>query len=153
MSEPIVYSVRRAPELAERAIEYFQLRWASEQSMQVYADCISHSLLAEGNLPQWYLLMDNGEICGGAGLIPNDFISRMDLLPWLCALYIEEERRGNEYGKMLIDTVKADAKAFGFTALYLCSDHVGYYERYGFSDIGVGYHPWGESSHIFRAEI
>ncbi|NLG25403.1 MAG: GNAT family N-acetyltransferase, partial [Clostridiales bacterium] len=43
-----------------------------------------------------------------------------------------------------------DARLAGFLSLYLVTDHVGYYEKYGFAHIGVGYHPWGETSRIYR---
>ena len=77
----------------------------------------------------------------------------MDLYPWLCALYIEEEYRGNAYGQLLIEKAKEDTKSSGFKNLYLCTDHVGYYKHYGFERIATGYHPWGESSGIFKAEL
>jgi len=148
-----IISVREFPEYAQIAIEYFPRRWATEQSKMVYADCISSCLNSPSPLPQWYLLYDGDEIIGGAGLISNDFISRMDLQPWLCALYIEEEHRGSAHGSLLIEYVKADAKKLGFPDLYLCSDHIGYYERYGFEYLAVGYHPWGESSRIYHAAL
>lgn len=148
-----VISVRENPEYAEVAIEYFQKHWASDDSKDVYSDCITHCINAEAPLPQWYLLYDGEKIIGCAGLITNDFISRMDLYPWLCALYIEEDYRGNAYGNLLIEKAKIDTKNSGFKNLYLCTDHVGYYEHYGFEHIATGYHPWGESSGIFCAKL
>src|SRR5690554_3596950 len=146
-------SVRENPEYKDLAIQYFQRIWASESSNKVYEDCITHCIDVEAPLPQWYLLMDDERIVGCAGLITNDFISRMDLYPWVCALYIEKDYRGNGYGALLLEKAKEDAKQGGFSNLYLCSDHVGYYEKYGFSRIGTGYHPWGESSGIFKIAL
>ena len=149
----IVVSVRKHPEQAAHFIAYFQEKWASEDSRPVYDDCIQSCLHTEFPLPQWYLLEDGDRIVGYAGLITNDFISRMDLYPWLCALYIEPSHRGHAYGSLLIERGKADARAAGFPYLYLCSDHVGFYEKYGFTRIGTGYHPWGETSGVFRAKL
>ena len=148
-----IISVRENPDFSELAIKYFQSKWANENSMMVYDDCISHCINTDSPLPQWYLLMDGEKIAGCAGLITNDFISRMDLWPWLCALYIEPEYRGNAYGNILINKGKHDAIEAGFKNLYLCSDHIGYYEHYGFERIGTGYHPWGETSGIFRCKL
>ena len=55
---------------------------------------------------------NNNNIADYAGLITNDFISRMDLFPWICALYIEESFRGNSYGSLLLEKAKEDAKNF-----------------------------------------
>lgn len=147
-----IINIKDNPEYKEQFIEYFVLRWASEDSSDVYIDCISNASRKD-SIPNWYLLLDDNIIVGCAGLISNDFISRMDLTPWLCALYIEEEYRGNAYGSLLIEKIKEDTLKLGYDYLYLCSDHVGYYEHYGFEKIGTGYHPWGESSGIFRCVV
>lgn len=148
-----VLSVRENTGVKDLAIKYFQSKWGSEDSNMVYEDCITKCIDAESPLPQWYLLMDRDKIIGCAGLITNDFISRMDLYPWACALFIEKEYRGHGYGALLLEKAKEDAKEAGFLNLYLCSDHVGYYEKYGFLRIGTGYHPWGESSEIFQIRL
>ena len=148
-----IISIRENLEYKDLAIKYFQSKWANEDSNMVYEDCITNCINAETPLPQWYLLMDGDEIIGCAGLITNDFISRMDLYPWVCALFIEEAHRGNSYGSLLLQKAKEDTREFGFSSLYLCSDHFGLYEKYGFFKIGKGYHPWGESSNIFEIKL
>lgn len=113
----------------------------------------TYSIGARNPLPQWYLLKKENEIIGCAGLITNDFISRGDLYPWICALFIEEAHRGNEYGSLLMEKAKEDAKSFGFEYVYLCTSHVGYYEKYNFNYIGKGYHPWDEASRIYEYKL
>ncbi len=149
----IIISVRENPDYTSKAIEYFQRIWASPASMKVYEDSIKNSIDATNPLPQWYLLMEEDAVVGCAGLITNDFISRMDLYPWVCAIYIDENHRGNNYGSLLMEKAKTDAREGGFSNLYLCTDHVGYYEKYGFEHIGTGYHPWGDSSRIYSIEV
>lgn len=146
-------SVRENVEYKDIAIKYFQKHWASEATMMVYEDCITNCLTTPNPLPQWYLLEKDGEIIGCAGLITNDFISRMDLYPWICAVYIEEAYRGNAYGSLLLAKANEDAKKAGFSHTYLCTDHIGYYEKYGFVHIGTGYHPWGGSSRIYCMDL
>ena len=119
-----IISVKTHPEYIDKITNYFILRWASDESKNVYIDCIKNSSRND-SLPNWYLLLNDEEIVGGAGLISNDFISRMDLTPWLCALYIEEKYRGNNYGELLINKIKEDTLNLGYEYLYLCSDHEG----------------------------
>ncbi len=148
-----IVSVRSHPEMKELFISYFQLRWSSPESAPVYRDCITSCLGSRSPRPPGYLRMDGDNVAGGVGLITNDFISRMDLLPWLCALYIEEKYRGHRLSALLIQAAKDGARDAGFSELFLCTGHIGYYEKFGFSYIGDGYHPWGETSRIYRTEL
>lgn len=152
MTIPHIISVREQPEYVKPAISYIQSKWPEVPSV-IYEDCITHCIGASAPLPQWYLLRLGNEFIGCSGLIPNDFISRMDLYPWVCALYIEERHRGNAYGSLLLEKAKEDCVRFGFANVYLATDHIGYYEKYGFAYMGQGYHPWGGESRIYRCSI
>lgn len=145
---PRIVSVRKYPEYAERAIRYFPQKFGVAR--EIYDDCITNSLNSTSTLPQWYLMTDSHDnIIGGAGIIPNDFVSRMDIGPYLCALYIEPEWRCRGLAGILINRVKEDAARFGYENLYLCTDLQGFYERYGWHFIGYGHHPWGDTSRIY----
>lgn len=148
-----IISVRDNPSYRDTAIHYFQHQWASSESMMLYEDSITRSINANSPLPQWYLLSKEETIVGCVGLITNDFISRMELYPWLCALFIDERYRGQGYGQMMVKHVVKATKELGFRRLHLCTDHVGYYEKLGFAFDGLGYHPWGESSRVYSLDL
>lgn len=136
------------PDFLDKSIDYFTEKFGIER--RIYEDCISNSITTKSNIPRWYLLIYGENIVGGFGLIANDFVSRQDLYPYLCALYIEEKHRGKKLGQELLLHARKEAKHLGFHKIYLCTDHIGYYEKYGWSYIGTGYHPWGEQSRLYE---
>lgn len=146
-----IISVRENPEYRDIAIEYISSKWSAPRI--VYQDSITHCITTPNPLPQWYLLEKDDEIIGCAGLITNDFISRMDLYPWVCGVFIEEAHRGHAYASLLLERAKADSIKAGFKNLYLSTDHIGFYEKYDFHYIGQGYHPWDEESRIYECHL
>ena len=126
--------IRQRPELSERAATWFNERWGVPR--EAYLARISACLTAE--TPNgWYLCLDGGRIVGGLGVIDNDFHDRPDLAPNVCAVYTEEAYRGRGIAGRLLDFAVADMRARGVSPLYLVSDHVGFYERYGWEFVGM----------------
>lgn len=72
------------------------------------------------------------KLLGGIGVIDNDFHERKDLFPNLCALYVEKEYRNNGIGGNLLKIAVKDLKSKGINKVYLITEHINYYERYGF---------------------
>lgn len=145
-----IIGIRENPEFAEQAIQYFTERWGIDE--RIYRDCMMNSLKTRNALPRFYLMLEGKRILGGFGLIMNDFVSRQDLFPYLCALYIEEDQRGKALGSRLLEHGRQEAGRLGFDKLYLCTDHIGYYEKYYWRYIGEGYHPWNASCRIYEKD-
>lgn len=131
-----VVAVQDRPGIAEQVADYLAAAWP-ETGRVLYADSVAHSLDA-GRLPVWYLLFWGDKAIGCAGLVANDFNSRQDLTPWLCALHVDAAHRGHNHAALLIQRAKQDAAAIGFPALYLSTDHKNYYERFGFAYLATG---------------
>lgn len=142
-----IIGIRENKEYLEKAIDYFTAKWGIDR--RIYADCISNCITTSSPLPRWYLMLKDEEIIGSYGLITNDFISRQDLFPWLCALFVEENYRGKKLGAKLLEHSRIEAGKLGYEKKYLSTDHNGYYERYGWRYIANGFHPWGAESRIY----
>ncbi len=116
------------PELKEDAAAWFHSKWGVPR--EAYLACMDSYLRRETPLG-WYLCLSGGKIVGGLGVIENDFHDRKDLSPNVCAVYTEEAHRKQGIAGRLLKLAVADLKAKGISPVYLVTDHVGFYERYG----------------------
>lgn len=128
MGEYAYIALRQAPQLKDRAAEWFHSKWGIPK--KAYLECME-SYLAHRTEYGWYLCLDGERITGGFGVIDNDFHDRKDLSPNVCAVYTEEEYRGRGIAGRLLGMAVEDLRAKGITPVYLLTDHVGFYERYG----------------------
>ena len=116
------------PDLKEYAADWFHTKWGVPK--EAYLDCMDAYLRGKTELG-WDLCLEEDRIVGGMGVIENDFHNRKDLSPNICAVYTEEAYRNQGIaGNLLNMTVKYLSQK-GITPVYLVTDHVGFYERYG----------------------
>ena len=121
-------TLRDKPELKEEAAEWFSSKWSVPK--EAYLECMDAYLNHQTELG-WYLCVDGDKIISGLGVIENDFHNRKDLSPNVCAVYTEKECRGQGIAGLLLNMAVEDLKAKGITPVYLVTNHVGFYERYG----------------------
>ena len=128
MNEYKYITLRDKAELKIEAAEWFHSKWGVPT--EAYLECMEAYLSGETEYG-WYLCLDKDRIIGGLGVIENDFHDRKDLSPNVCAVYTEEAHRNKGIAGKLLNMVVADMRGKGITPLYLVSDHIGFYERYG----------------------
>ena len=121
-------TLRDRPELMERAAAWFHEKWGVPE--EAYVECMQAYLAGETEYG-WYLCLDGERIIGGLGIIENDFHDRKDLAPNVCAVYTEEDCRCLGIAGQLLNMAVEDMCSRGITPLYLVTDHIGFYERYG----------------------
>lgn len=128
MNEYLYISLRNKPELKEAAALWFHNKWGVPKS--AYLKCMD-SYINNENEYGWYLCLHNMKIVGGLGVIENDFHNRKDLFPNICSVYTEKEYRGKKIAGNLLNMAVADLKSKGINPVYLITDHIGFYEQYG----------------------
>ena len=80
-----------APYMKDSMALWFHQKWGIPQEAYIQS---MDECLAGGNVPQWYVAVENGKILSGLGVIKNDFHNRYDLTPNVCAVYTEDAYRG-----------------------------------------------------------
>lgn len=121
--------IQEHPELVEQASQWFHQKWKIPKD--AYDESMDACLQNISAVPQWYVILSDGEIIAGAGVIENDFHDRKDLTPNVCALYVESPYRNQGIAGELLNFVCDEFAGKGIKTLYLVTDHTSFYERYG----------------------
>lgn len=128
MQELNIIKLKEKPELKETAALWFHSKWGVP--LDAYLESMEASL-DNDPIQEWYLCLEGEGIIAGMGEIYNDFHDRKDLSPNICAVYTEETYRCMGIAGQLFKFAVADNKARGIDYLYLITDHINFYERYG----------------------
>lgn len=128
MSDYQYTTLRQRPELKEKAAQWFHSKWGVPT--QAYLECMEDYLTGQTEYG-WYLCLDGEAIIAGMGVIENDFHDRKDLSPNVCAVYTEQAHRCRGIAGKLLNFAVEDCRRAGISPVYLVTDHIGFYERYG----------------------
>ena len=77
------------------------------------------------------ILLDDEKLIGFISLFENDCDEKKELKPWYATMYVKKEYRGKGYSKLLNNAILKEAKERGFNKIYLKTDLINYYEKFG----------------------
>lgn len=132
-----IYNIKDKMEYIDEVAVLTQKEWGqknlSDDEFKIKVDKSINRI--KNNLENPYycklVLLDGDVLVGFISIFETDGDERLDLKPWYATMYVKKEFRGNGYSKLLNDAILNEARNRGFSRLYLKSDLVNYYEKFG----------------------
>lgn len=105
-----------------------------------------HNAVGKGTV---FLLTDGDELVSFLTLSERDCIDAPEYTPWIGFVHTAPEYRGHRHIGKLIDHACAAACEHGAAQVYLATDHVGLYEKYGFTYLENRMSVHGEDCRVY----
>ena len=152
-----LFSIKNNNELCEKIKAYCKENWI--KVYDDFAEIADKSVTAE-MLPQTWVLYGKHpgdqwqNMIGFYQLAEKDHLTvHSDLTPFITTLFVDPAFRGGElYGKALLDHAREQLGQMGYDTAYLHSDLIGYYERYGFAEIGLDITDYSSPTKVYSAD-
>ena len=137
--------IEKHKELIDETAEWFCQKWAIPKGLYIE----SMQLSLKKDIPKWYVVLNKGKIIAGLGVIENDFHKRKDLTPNVCAVYVEKEYRCQGIAGKMLQFVCHEFSLKGIDTLYLMTDHISFYERYGWQFLDIVEDNHGQTARMY----
>jgi len=111
--------------------------WGVEENYK-YDDVYSYmkNSFNKERLPQTFIMYLDDKIIGMYQITYRDLFVRPNIYPWVANLYVDKDYRKKGYGKILISSIKDQAKkCTPFNELFLYTTYNNLYEKYGWECI------------------
>jgi len=89
-----------------------------------------------------FVAIEDSNIAGYCTFSEADCIPNVSYTPYISFMFVGEQYRGNRLSEKLIHFALEYAKELNFDKVYLVSDHVNLYEKYGFVKVDEKPAPW-----------
>ena len=99
------------------------------------------------------MLTDGDKLVSFLTFAKSDCIDDDELYPWIGFVFTAPEYRGNRYAGRLIERCEKLAREHNVKQIYICSDHTGLYEKYGFEYKENRVDIYGTDSRIYVKSI
>ncbi len=118
----------------EEYVKTCQVTWGkkkTDEELKTYIKEKVKRILEEDKVISILGLLDNDKLIGFISLFKYDGDEMKNLTPWYATMYVKKEYRNKGYSKILNDAILNEAKKKGFDRIYLKSNLVNYYEKFG----------------------
>lgn len=109
-----------------------------------------YEMVVDGSL---IIMTDDEKIVSFCTLTQRDCVDDDTLFPWIGFVFTAPEYRGNRYSGALVEYACDKAKEQGFENVYIATDHIGLYEKYGFTYIESRVDVSNDISRIYRRKL
>lgn len=143
-----ILNLNHHKELIPQAARWFHSKWGVPED--AYLQSMERARTAQGGVPAWYVVLEEGKIAAGLGIIENDFHKRPDLTPNVCAVFVEEPYRGKGLARTLLTHACRELAAHGVKNAYLITTHTEFYEHCGWDFYGMIQEASGEMVRMYQ---
>lgn len=119
-----------------------------------------YELLRDGRLKKLcgestrvFMLTEDGELLAFCTLADADDIQPTELTPWIGFVYTFPRHRGKHLAGYLLSHAEETARSEGRKYVYISTDHVGLYEKYGYEYMCTMKSVSGENSRVYRKAL
>lgn len=111
-----------------------QVTWGdkkTDEELKKYTKEKVKRILEEDKVISILGLLDSDKLIGFISLFKYDGDEMKNLTPWYATMYVKKEYRNKGYSKILNDAILNEVRKKGFDRIYLKSNLVNYYEKFG----------------------
>ncbi len=130
-----------------------KIRSCDWSAAKFLADLLEQNRFDEVLDGQLLIMTDGDKLVSFCTLTKRDCIKDDTIFPWIGFVFTAPKYRGNRYSGELISHACNTAKEQGYNKVYLATDHVGFYEKYGFTYMESRTDIYGEDSRIYCKEV
>ena len=106
-----------------------------------------------GDNSKLIVLLDGENVVSFAVYSIRDCIKDESLFPWIGFVYTDEKYRNHRYSQKVINYIINLAKNDKHTNIYIATDHIGLYEKYGFNYKENRIDIYNEDSRIYYYDL
>lgn len=100
-----------------------------------------------------YLLTEGEKLVSFLTLTGQDAVRDESLTPWIGFVFTVPEYRGHRYAGKLLTYAETRAAKMGHKTVYIATDHIGLYEKYGYTYKENQVDIWGDDMRVLYKEL
>lgn len=106
-----------------------------------------------GKFTDWegiVIAKDEDIIAGFCSFVKKDIVDSINYTPYVAIVYVDPNYRGRKISKELVKISENQLRRIGFQKVYIVTQHVGLYEKWGYDQIDQSTDTFGRPMRVLR---